>query len=81
MHGLKHLFIIGAACLAALGLAGCSKESVGGAAVGAVGAGAAYEYQMKEQLEELEGQRDKGEISDEEYERRKKEIEDRSVVQ
>lgn len=77
---LKEILIIVAAS-AAFGLAGCSTESAGGAAVGAVGAGAAYEYQMQAQLDELEEQRERGEIDQAEYERRRKEIEERSVVQ
>lgn len=67
--------------LLALGVGACSSDTVGGAAVGAVGAGAAYEYQMNEQLKELDKQRERGEISDAEYERRKKDIEDRSLIQ
>jgi len=78
---MKRALFTGMACAALLALAGCSKETVGGAAVGAVGAGAAYEYQMHEQLDELEAQRKAGEISEEEYERRKQEIKDRSIIE
>ncbi|HKL48620.1 MAG TPA: hypothetical protein VJ882_03100 [Desulfuromonadales bacterium] len=60
--------------------AGCSREFVGGAAVGAGGAGAAYEYQNKEALEQLEEDFEEGRIDKEEYLRRKKEIEEQSVV-
>jgi hypothetical protein len=52
----------------------------GGAAVGAAGAGAAYEYSNKEQLEELEEDYEEGNITREEYEARKEEIEEGSIV-
>jgi len=64
----------------ALGTTGCNKWFWGGAAAaGAAGAGA-YEYSNKEALEDLEEDFEEGKISREEYERRKEEIEDRSVV-
>lgn len=69
-----------ATLLVALGLAACSREAViGGAAVGAA-AGGAYEYSNKRALENLREDYEKGEISKEEYERRKREIEKRSAV-
>jgi len=67
-------------CLAlgAASLAGC--EFLGGAAVGAAGTGAAYEYEHKQALDRLDRQFDQGEISREEYLARKKEIERGSLV-
>lgn len=59
---------------------GCSRSFLGGAAVGAGGAGAAYEYSNKQALNDLEDDFEDGEIDREEYLRRKEEIEDRSVV-
>jgi osmotically-inducible protein OsmY len=59
---------------------GCSRKFVGGAAVGAGGAGAAYEYSNKRQMDSLEEDRKSGKITQEEYDRRKKEIEGRSLV-
>lgn len=53
---------------------------MGGAAVGAGAAGAAYEYQNKMALESLEDDWKAGRISKDEYLRRKKEIEKRSLV-
>ena len=64
----------------ALGVAattGCStREVAAGAAVG----GAAYEYSNKRAMDELERDYQAGRIKRDEYERRKKEIEKRSVV-
>ncbi|MBT8360991.1 MAG: hypothetical protein KJO32_08550 [Deltaproteobacteria bacterium] len=59
---------------------GCSRGAIGGAAVGAGAAGAAYEYQNKMALEDLEDDWKAGQISKDEYLRRKKEIEKRSLV-
>jgi len=59
---------------------GCSRGAVGGAAVGAGAAGAAYEYQNKKALQSLEDDWKAGRISKDEYLRRKKEIEKRSLV-
>lgn len=65
----------GALLLAALAaLPGCML------AVGAGATGGAYEYQNKQALEELEEQYEAGEISKEEYLRRKREIEGRSAI-
>jgi len=67
------------ALCAGIGLAvsGCStKQVVGGAAVG----GAAYEYSNKRAMDALKEDYDKGRITREEYDRRKKEIEKRSIV-
>jgi len=59
---------------------GCSRGTIGGVAVGAGATGAAYEYQNKRALETLENDWKVGRISKEEYLRRKKEIEKRSLV-
>lgn len=57
-------------------LQGCGgRYIVGGTAVGG-----AYEYQNKRALDQLEKDRAAGDISQDEYERRKKEIERRSIV-
>lgn len=65
----------------ALLLGGCGNRSLwGGAAVGAAAAGGAYEYQNKKAMDQLEEKYQAGEISREEYGRRKAEIEGRSVV-
>lgn len=67
--------------LAALALGGCSRAFYGGAAVGAGTAAIAYEVYNEEAMDEIEDDYEDGDISKEEYERRKDEIEDRSVVQ
>ena len=59
---------------------GCSRGAIGGAAVGAGAAGAAYEYQNKMALEDLEKDWKAGTISKEEYLRRKEDIKKRSLV-
>jgi hypothetical protein len=61
-------------------LAGCDSHFLGGAAVGAGGASAGYEYQNHEALEDLERDFEKGRISREEYLDRKREIEKRSII-
>jgi len=61
-------------------MSGCSREVVGGAALGAGAAGAAYEYSNKEALEDLADDYESGRISREEYERRKGEIEGKSLL-
>lgn len=58
-------------------LGACSTREVAtGAAVG----GAAYEYSNKRAMDQLKEDLDAGRITAEEYERRKKEIEERSLV-
>lgn len=59
---------------------GCSRNMVGGAAIGAGAAGAAYEYQNKKAIEQLEDDLEAGRISKEEYFRRKEEIKSKSIV-
>jgi uncharacterized membrane protein len=49
---------------------------IGGAAVG----GAAYEYSNKRAMDALKDDYDAGRINNDEYDRRKKEIEKRSLV-
>jgi hypothetical protein len=60
--------------------AGCSRSFYGGAAVGAGGAGAAYEYQNKKALNDLEDDLEAERIDQDEYLRRKKEIQERSLI-
>jgi uncharacterized membrane protein len=58
-------------------LSACSTREVAtGAAVG----GAGYEYSNKRAMDQLKEDLDAGRITQEEYDRRKKEIEDRSLV-
>lgn len=66
--------------VAVFAMTGCSKAFYGGAAVGAGTAAVAYEVYNEDQLDDLEEAYEEGEISKQEYERRKDEIEDRSVV-
>ena len=67
--------------IAALMLVGCGSRSLwGGAAAGAAATGGAYEYQNKRAMDDLEEEYRSGRITGEEYERRKDEIEDRSLV-
>jgi uncharacterized membrane protein len=58
-------------------LGACSTREVAtGAAVG----GAAYEFSNKRAMDQIKDDLDSGRITQEEYNRRKKEIEDRSLV-
>lgn len=66
--------------LLGFGMAGCSGRFWGGAAAGAVGAGAAYEYQKKQQMDRLEADFESGRIGREEYLQRKREIQEGSLI-
>ena len=59
----------------ALSLTGCSGQMLGGAVGGSVGAGAAYEYNAKRQLDKIKEDLDNGTIDQEEYDIRKDQIE------
>jgi len=61
----------------ALVQSGCAAMWAG---AGAAGAATGYEAYNKRELKKLEGQRDRGEISEDEFGRRKDAVEDRSVV-
>ena len=67
-------------CLACGPVVACSPSFWGGAAVGAVGTGAAYERQNAKAMRELDRSFKRGEITKEEYLKRKEEIEKNSVV-
>jgi len=72
--------MLGIASLPLIFTIGCSREVVGGAALGAGAAGAAYEYSNKERLEDLRQEYESDQISREEYLRRKQEIEEKSLI-
>lgn len=75
MYRLLAMFLLIASF--AVALAACSTREVAtGAAVG----GAAYEYSNKRAMDEIKNDLNSGRISREEYERRKREIEKRSLV-
>jgi osmotically-inducible protein OsmY len=59
---------------------GCSRGFVGGAAVGAAGTSAAYEYQKHKQMKRLEDDFKAGRISKEEYLKRKEQISQGSLI-
>jgi hypothetical protein len=61
-------------------LLGCDSHFLGGAAAGAGGASAGYEYQNHEALEDLDRDFEEGRISREEYLDRKRDIEKRSIL-
>lgn len=71
-------------CLLLLGAlmcaTGCSKSFWGGAALGTAGTGAAYEYNKKKQMDELEEDFEEGKIDKEEYQERKKKIQEGSII-
>jgi len=72
--------MIGIVSLPLIFTIGCSREVVGGAALGAGAAGAAYEYSNKARLEDLRQEYESDQISREEYLRRKQEIEEKSLI-
>ena len=59
---------------------GCGRGTLGGAAIGAGAAGAAYEYSNKDALDDLERDFNSGRISRDEYMRRKHDIERKSLL-
>jgi osmotically-inducible protein OsmY len=59
---------------------GCSGAFWGGAATGALGSAAAYEYSSHRQMEQLEDDYKKERISRKEYESRKRQIESGSIL-
>jgi len=59
---------------------GCSRGFVGGAAAGAAGTSAAYEYQKHKQMKRLEDDFKAGRISKEEYLKRKDQISQGSLI-
>ncbi|MFZ0791851.1 MAG: hypothetical protein WAM94_19735 [Chromatiaceae bacterium] len=66
-----------AAILAGIGLTACTtREMVSGAAVG----GAAYEYSNKRAMDAARTDYEKGIITGQEYQRRKDQIEERSLI-
>jgi len=70
-----------AAVLAAAGAtAGCSTNEVAGGLLGGAAVGGAYEYSNKRALEDLREEYESGEITREEYERRRRDIEKRSII-
>lgn len=74
---IKHITLL--VPLLIVAIAGCSSRA-GNVALGAGAAGGVYEYSNKRQIENLERDLDEGKISQEEYDRRRKEIENRSIV-
>jgi len=71
------LVILLAAAILSLGPTACSTRQV---AAGAVVGGAAYEYSNKRAMDSLREDYREGRVNSQEYERRKQEIEDRSLV-
>jgi hypothetical protein len=62
---------------------GCNQFTGGaatGAAVGVLGTGAAYEYQNKRQMDQLELEYSEGKITREEYHSRKEQIQRGSII-
>lgn len=71
--------IAAAAAVTSLGTA-CTQRHVAGGLIGGAAVGGAYEYQNKRAIDRLERQRASGYISEREYQRRRREIDDRSII-
>lgn len=67
--------------VAVVAATGCSSSTVGGAALGAGAAGVAYEAYNADAMNDLQEAYENGDISKAEYQRRKAEIEDRSLIE
>lgn len=76
--GLKQLFIPVFA-IAFVAATGCASKA-GNVALGAAGAGAAYEVENKHEIDQLDKQLSEGKISKDEHDRRVQAIKDRSIV-
>jgi hypothetical protein len=72
--------ILAALVLAVMTSWGCSGQFWGGAAAGALGAGAGYEIQSKRQMDSLEDDYKSGKIDRREYDTRKQQIERGSII-
>lgn len=57
----------------------CTQRHVEGGLIGGAAVGGAYEYYNKRSVDRLERQRANGQISRREYQRRRQEIDDRSL--
>jgi len=66
--------------IAALTLLGCSGEFWGGAAGGAVGAGAGYEYNVHKEMKRIDDALKAGKMTQEEYNIRKDQIQRMSIM-
>ena len=75
---MKMIFVV--LMLAGLTQTGCSPAFWGGAATGALGTGAGYEYQAKRQIDRLEDDFRSGRIGRDEYRDRKRQIERGSII-
>jgi len=58
----------------------CTSRHVTGGLIGGAAVGGAYEYSNKKALDRLERQRARGAISEREYQRRRREIDKRSLI-
>jgi osmotically-inducible protein OsmY len=76
---MKQYLLMGC-IMGSLALSGCSGYFWGGAAAGALGAGAAYEIQAKRQMDQLEEDYKNEKINKKEYESRKQQIERGSII-
>lgn len=74
------LFLLASAAAGTWSMTACSGKQVAGGVIGGAAVGGAYEYQNKEALDELERDREAGRISEDEYQRRRAEIEERSLL-
>jgi hypothetical protein len=70
--------MLGLVLMVALGQSGCAF--LGGAALGTLGTGAAYEYNAHSQMNKLEDDYKAERISRKEYEARKSQIEKGSII-
>jgi hypothetical protein len=72
--------LVGIALLASLGLAGCSPQFWGGAAVGALATGAGYEINATREMDRVRDAYRDERIGRREYEARRRQIERGSIL-
>jgi hypothetical protein len=66
--------------IAGVTLMGCSGQFWGGAAGGAVGAGAGYEYNANKEMKRIDAALKDGKMTQQEYDIRKNQIERMSII-
>lgn len=86
MNGTNFKRHLGTCAVVAMALVGtslttaCTQRHLAGGLIGGAAVGGAYEYHNKRALDRLEHQRATRRISEREYQRRRREIDDRSII-
>lgn len=77
---LRTCAVVGVALVGTSLTTACTQRHLAGGLIGGAAVGGAYEYHNKRSLDRLEHQRATRRISEREYQRRRREIDDRSII-